>query len=96
MEEQSEDEEELWNGPERSAGGGVAQFVETRKTEGENLKKDILSKLDILSEQIGFIEERSPKIVAAVSRKTRGEDEGTVVRYTDRREPHCGGSDSLC
>ena len=43
--------------------GAFAQFVETRQTEGENLKKDILSKLDILSEHIGFIEERSPQIV---------------------------------
>ena len=64
MEEQSEDEEELWNGLKEALEGAFAQFVETRKTEGENLKKDILSKLDILSEQIGFIEERSPKIVA--------------------------------
>ena len=64
MEEQSEDEEELWNGLKEALEGAFAQFVETRKTEGENLKKDILSKLDILSEQIGFIKERSPKIVA--------------------------------
>ena len=64
MEEQSEDEEELWNGLKEALEGAFAQFVETRKTEGENLKKDILSKLDILSEQIGFIEEWSPKIVA--------------------------------
>ena len=64
MEEQSEYEEELWNGLKEALEGAFTQFVETRKTEGENLKKDILSKLDLLSEQIGFIEERSPKIVA--------------------------------
>ena len=64
MEEQSEDEEELWNGLKEALEGAFAQFVETRKTEGENLKKDILSKLDILSEQIGFIEEPSPNLVA--------------------------------
>ena len=64
MEEQSEDEEELWNGLKEALEGAFAQFVETRQTEGENLKKDILSKLDILSEHIGFIEERSPQIVA--------------------------------
>ena len=63
MEEQSEDEEELWNGLKEALEGAFAQFVETRQTEGENLKKDILSKLDILSEHIGFIEERSPQIV---------------------------------
>lgn len=64
MEEQSEDEEELWNGLKEALEGAFKQFVETRKREGENLKKDILSKLDILSEQIEFIEERSPQIIA--------------------------------
>ena len=64
MEEQSEDEEELWNGLKEALEGAFTQFVETRKTEGENLKKDITSKLDLLSEQVGFIEERSPQIVA--------------------------------
>ena len=64
MEEQSEDEEKLWNGLKEALEGAFTQFVETRKTEGENLKKDILSKLDLLSGQIGFIEERSPQIVA--------------------------------
>ncbi len=38
--------------------------METRKTEGAKLKKDILSKLNNLEEQIVFIEERSPQIVA--------------------------------
>ena len=64
MEEQSEDEEELWNGLKEALEGAFTQFVETRQTEGENLKKDILSKLNLLSEQIEFIEERSPQIVA--------------------------------
>ncbi len=64
MEEQAEDEEELWNGLKEALEGAFTQFVETRKTEGENLKKDILSKLNALEEQISFIEERSPQIVA--------------------------------
>lgn len=64
MEEQTEDEEELWNGLKEALTGALDQFVETRTAEGENLKNDILSKLDILSEQIVFIEERSPQIVA--------------------------------
>ena len=69
MEEQSEDEEELWNGLKEALEGALTQFVERRKTEGENLKKDITSKLDLLSEQIGFIEERSPQIVAEYREK---------------------------
>lgn len=64
MEEQSEDEEELWNGLKQALDGAFAQLVETRTAEGENLKQDILSKLDHLQEEISFIEERSPQIVA--------------------------------
>ena len=63
MEEQAEDEEELWNGLREALEGAFAQFVETRTTEGENLKKDILEKLGILEELVGYIEERSPQIV---------------------------------
>ena len=64
MEEQSENEEELWNGLKEALEGAFGQFVKTRKAEGENLKKDILSKLDFLETEIGFVEERSPQIVA--------------------------------
>ena len=64
MEEQSEDGEELWNGLKEALEGAFGQFVETRKAEGENLKKDILSKLDSLEKEIVFVEERSPQIVA--------------------------------
>lgn len=64
MEEQSEDEEELWNGLKEALEGAFGQFVEARKAEGENLKKDILSKLDFLETEIVFVEERSPQIVA--------------------------------
>jgi uncharacterized protein (TIGR00255 family) len=64
MEEQSEDEEELWNGLKEALEGAFGQFVETRKAEGENLKKDILSKLDSLEKEIVFVEDRSPQIVA--------------------------------
>ncbi len=69
MEEQSEDEEELWNSLKEVLEGAFAQFVETRETEGANLKKDILTKLDALSEQIEFIEKRSPQIIAGYRAK---------------------------
>lgn len=64
MEEQSEDEEELWNGLKEALTGAFGQFVQTRQTEGENLKRDILAKLGILSSRLACIEERSPQIVA--------------------------------
>ncbi len=63
MEEQAEDEEELWNGLKEALEGAFEQFVETRTTEGENLKRDILEKLGTLEELVGYIEERSPQIV---------------------------------
>ena len=64
MEECSEDEDELWNGLKEALEGAFSQFVEMRTKEGERLKEDILLKLDLLSEQIRFIEERAPQIIA--------------------------------
>ena len=52
-----------WN-PVNVLEGAFSQFVEMRTKEGERLKEDILLKLDLLSEQIRFIEERSPQIIA--------------------------------
>lgn len=64
MEEQSADEEELWKGLKKALEGALKQFVETRGIEGENLKNDIIAKLDGMSEKVACIEVRSPEIVA--------------------------------
>lgn len=64
MEEQVVDEEELWNGLKKALEGAFAQFVETRAAEGENLKTDIIDKLDGMLDSVAYIEERSPQIVA--------------------------------
>ena len=69
MEEQVEDEEELWNGMKKALEGAFTQFVETRITEGENLKKDILAKLTFLEQEVAAVEERSPQIVAEYRQK---------------------------
>lgn len=63
MEEQVVDEEELWNGLQKALDGACRQFVETRTKEGEQLKKDIVGKLDGMLETVDLIEERSPQIV---------------------------------
>lgn len=63
MEEQVVDEEELWNGLEKALKGAFEQFVETRTVEGENLKKDIIAKLDEMTELVDDIEARSPEII---------------------------------
>lgn len=69
MEEQVVDEDELWNGLKKALEGAFQQFVETRTVEGENLKKDIIEKLDGMLETVGYIEERSPQIVAEYREK---------------------------
>ncbi|MGF0032942.1 YicC/YloC family endoribonuclease [Bariatricus sp. SGI.154] len=69
MEEQVVDEEELWHGLKKALDGAIRQFVETRTLEGENLKKDIINKLDGMLTLVGYIEERSPKIIAEYREK---------------------------
>ncbi|MDO4337877.1 MAG: YicC/YloC family endoribonuclease [Eubacteriales bacterium] len=69
MEEQSIDEDELWGcleGPLREA---CEKFVETRTREGENLKNDLLDKLDGLDSKVQQIEARAPEIINAYREK---------------------------
>lgn len=69
LEEQSIDEAELWkiiDGPVRAA---AEQLVNARITEGENLKKDIIGKLDGMLTFVKYIEERSPQIIAEYRQK---------------------------
>ena len=67
MEEQSEDEEELWSGLKEALEGAFEQFVETRTT--ENLKRDIMDKLGGMEKVVAVIEEHSPEIVAVYREK---------------------------
>ena len=69
MEEKPDDEDALWSGLQMALKGAFAQFVETRITEGENLKKDILAKLTFLEQEVSAVEERSPQIVAEYRQK---------------------------
>lgn len=63
MEEQTIDEEEIWNGLVKAVRGAAQGFADTRIKEGENLSKDLISKLDGMLEHVAFIEERSPQII---------------------------------
>ena len=69
MEEKPDDEDALWSGLKMALEGAFAQFVETRTTEGENLKKDILNKLSGMETLVGHVEERSPQIVEEYRKK---------------------------
>lgn len=63
MDEVQEDEEELWHFIEEAMKAALEQFVSTRILEGENLKKDLLGKLDHMEELVAFVEKRSPEIM---------------------------------
>ncbi len=71
MEEQVVDEEELWKELQRALQGAAEGFVETRIREGENLKADLLAKLDGMLAHVDFIAERSPQIIAEYKQKLR-------------------------
>lgn len=63
LEEQTVDTDELWGVLEEALHKASEQFVETRLVEGENLKNDLISKLDGMLEDVDFIEKRSPEIL---------------------------------
>ena len=69
MEEQMMDEEEIWNVLEKALEGAFSQFVSTRVTEGEALKKDLLAKLDDMLVLVDKVEKRSPEIVVEYREK---------------------------
>lgn len=69
MEEQVVDEEELWNELKKALDGAIEQFVATRSMEGENLKQDMIEKLDGMRKLADQIEERGPQILAEYRKK---------------------------
>jgi uncharacterized protein (TIGR00255 family) len=69
MEEQVVDEEELWKSLQKALVGAAEAFVETRIKEGENLRADLISKLDTMLEHVEFITERSPQIIEEYKKK---------------------------
>ena len=69
MEEQNIDEEELWKLLEKTISGAAKDFVETRIKEGENLRDDMIMKLDGMLSLVAYIEERSPQIVTEYKAK---------------------------
>ena len=53
-----------WSVLEKALRQACEQFVASRITEGENLKKDLVEKLDEMLKNVDFIEERSPQILS--------------------------------
>lgn len=69
MEEVDVDEEELWQDLKAAVDQACEMFVETRIKEGENLKKDLIEKLDNMLLAVDFIDKRSPQIIAEYRQK---------------------------
>ena len=69
MEEQTIDEEGIWKTLEKAIKGAAEGFVETRIKEGENLRSDLVSKLDAMLSHVDFIQQRSPQIIAEYKQK---------------------------
>jgi uncharacterized protein (TIGR00255 family) len=63
MEDMETDEDELWGTLEKAVRGACDNFVKAREKEGENLKSDLIVKLDEMAGYVDFIEEHSPEIV---------------------------------
>lgn len=64
MEENNIDEDELWKSLQKALRGASEMFVQSRINEGEQLKEDLLSKLDGMLVLVDYIAERSPQIVS--------------------------------
>ncbi|MBR1757155.1 MAG: YicC family protein [Lachnospiraceae bacterium] len=63
LEEQTIDDDALWQDLSDCIEKAAQKCVETRIAEGENLKKDLFEKLDLVLSYVDFIEERSPQVV---------------------------------
>ncbi|MFI3237647.1 MAG: YicC/YloC family endoribonuclease [Lachnospiraceae bacterium] len=69
MQEATTDEDELWKGLQLALSRASEQLALSRSVEGENLKLDLLDKLEEMSNMVAFIEERSPQIIAEYKEK---------------------------
>ena len=69
LEEQAQDEDDIWHDLETAVRGCAEKFVETRIEEGNHLKQDIVQKLHGILSMVDKVEERSPQIVAEYREK---------------------------
>ena len=63
LEEQSDNEEELWKEIVAILDEAATQFVDSRTKEGESLKNDLIAKLDGMLEMVDYIENASPSLI---------------------------------
>lgn len=63
MEEQDVDEDEIWSVLEKTLKGACERFVQSRVAEGENLKSDMIEKLEGMTLWVEEIEKRYPRLL---------------------------------
>lgn len=64
MEEQSINQEELWNFIRTALEGACEKMIYARITEGEHLREDLIRKLDYMTDLVSLVEKRSPELIA--------------------------------
>ncbi|MBO6115378.1 MAG: YicC family protein [Lachnospiraceae bacterium] len=69
LEEEASDDERVWEYLKESLNEACDRFVEARIKEGENLRNDLIAKLDNMLEIVDFIEEKSPLLIADYKKK---------------------------
>jgi uncharacterized protein (TIGR00255 family) len=69
VEEQEDDQEELWGILKGALDSSIQQLIQTRTVEGELLKEDILKKLNNMIDVLNVIKQKAPLIVAAYKEK---------------------------
>lgn len=69
LEDADVDEGEIWAELEKVIKEACENFVETRIKEGENLKRDLIEKLDTMLDYVAQIEERAPQIMEEYRKK---------------------------
>ncbi len=63
LEEANVDEDEIWSDLEKVVKEAATAFVDSRIREGENLKRDLIDKLDVMLSYVDKISERAPEII---------------------------------
>ncbi len=63
------DDEKIWEVVEKAASEALEGILLMRRTEGEKLRADVLSRLDFIAEKVSMIEKRSPETVKEYSQK---------------------------
>ena len=66
---QAADEDKIWAAVQTVAEEALNGFVEMREREGSRLRDDVTSRLEIILDNVSFIEERSPETVKEYNEK---------------------------